>query len=77
MQEHDWRLEAILGVLKKENVTVVVTRDIVRADIARTGAKPEDYFRGDGHPNDRQNALIVAALREHLGACLGSRLTPG
>jgi hypothetical protein len=70
MQEHDWRLEAILGALKKEKVPVVVTRDIVRADIARTRAKPEDYFRGDGHPNDRQNALIVAALREHLGACL-------
>lgn len=77
MQEHDWRLEAILGALDKENFPVVVTRDIVRADIARTSAQPADYFGSDAHPNDRYNALIVAALREHLGPCLDSRLTPG
>jgi hypothetical protein len=72
LQEHDWRLEAILGALEKEGFPVVVTRDLVRADIARTGAVPTDYFGSDAHPNDRYNTLIAAALREHLGACLGS-----
>ena len=66
----DWRLSAIKEVLKQKKVNYLITKDIIRQDMINEHLTAKDYFiPNDGHPNDRQNELIVKALQPYLPGC--------
>ena len=68
MQEYDWRLEHVTGLLKAEGVPYLETKSLVRDQMRRLNRSAESFFiRGDGHPNDDLNALVADAIAEQLG----------